>query len=42
MANKGKPGVPLKNGSGKGTRKNAGRGGHVPLKNGKGKSIPRK
>ena len=33
-----KPGIPKKDGSGKGTRDNAGRSGHTPLKTGKGKN----
>ena len=36
MATKRGSGTPKKNGSGKGTRANAGRGGHKPLKTGKG------
>ena len=31
-------GTPKKDGSGKGTRANKGRGGHIPRKTGKGKS----
>lgn len=33
-----KKGVPKKDGSGKGTRANKGRGGHTPLKTGKGQN----
>jgi len=34
-----KPGVPKKDGSGKGRRLNAGRGGHKPRKTGKGRKA---
>ena len=34
-----KVGVPKKDGSGQGTRRNAGRGGHTPRKTGLGRKI---
>jgi len=35
-----KIGVPKKDGSGRGTRRNAGRGGHTPRKTGLGRTTP--